>query len=113
MEQSPSCEVKSHLACQEIPRLLCNPDVQYCVHKTPHLSLSRARCINSTNFQPISLRFILILPYLLRLDPPSSVLHSGFPTKILYVFLRSTMRATFPPISSSLIYHNNICYEPG
>jgi hypothetical protein len=35
---------------------------------------------------------------LLRLDFPSGLFPSGFPTNILYVFIISPMRATAPPI---------------
>jgi len=34
MEQIPSWEPNSHSASQEIPHLLCNPKVHYCVHKS-------------------------------------------------------------------------------
>jgi hypothetical protein len=35
MEQSPSSEADSHLASQEISRLLWNPGVHYRVHNSP------------------------------------------------------------------------------
>jgi len=38
MEQSPFSEANSHLASQEIPCLLWNLKVHYCVHKRPPLA---------------------------------------------------------------------------
>jgi hypothetical protein len=61
-----------------------------------HRSLSRARWIQSTLSQTISLRSILILPYNLRLGLPSGLFPSSFPTKILYTLLFYHMRATCP-----------------
>jgi len=56
-------------------------------------------------FTPISLRFFLILSSHLHLGLPSGLFLSGFPTKILYAFLLSSMRAT---CSAHLILLNMI-----
>ena len=61
-----------------------------------HLSLSWASPIQSIYPHPTSWRSILILSAHLRLDLPSGLLPSGFPTKTLYTPLSTPIRATCP-----------------
>jgi hypothetical protein len=87
-ELSPSWGAVNCAATQELPSILWNPKAPYRVHKSHPLVLSH---INS-----ISLRSILILSTYLRLDLPSGLFHSGFPTNILHAFLFFPIRATCP-----------------
>ena len=61
-----------------------------------HLSLPWASPIQSIYPHPTSWRSILILSINLRLDLPSGLLPSGFPSKTLYTPLSSPIRATCP-----------------
>ena len=64
-----------------------------------HLSLSWASPIQSIYPHPTSWRSIQILSTHLRLDLPSGLLPSGFPTKNLYTRFSSAIRATCSAIS--------------
>jgi len=94
--QSPSSEADSHSAIQEIPRLLCNRKIHYCVHKmTPLIPI-----LSQTNpvytFPHYFPEIQLTLPSLLRLDLPSGLFPLLFPTKIMYAFHISPMHAACP-----------------
>jgi hypothetical protein len=60
-----------------------------------HLFLFWARPIQSTSPHPTSPRSSLILSTHLRLDFPSGLFHSGFPTNNLYAFLFYPIRTTW------------------
>jgi len=94
MEQSPSEEANRFSASQEIPSILRNPKVHHRIHKSRHLSLSWASSIQSMLPHPTSWRSILILFSHIRLDLPSGLFPSGFPTKTLCTPLLSPVRAT-------------------
>ena len=62
--------------------------------RTIHVSSSWTRSIKSKLFHPTSLRSILILLSHLRLVIGSYLFSLGFPNKILYAFILSSVRAT-------------------
>jgi len=86
MEQNP-WEANSHSANQEILHLLWNMKVYFCVHK------SQMHPVHTIPpyFTNIHSNIILLF------TPMSSQwsLHTGFPTKILYVFLLFPMLVTY------------------
>jgi hypothetical protein len=92
MEQSP-CEADSMLI-REIARLLWKSKVHYRVRKLRPPFHILSQLIQSTPFQTSSLRSILILFSHLCRCLASSLFPSGFPTKIVYVFLMSPIRST-------------------
>ena len=61
-----------------------------------HLSLPTASSIQSIPPHPTSWRSIIILSSHLRLGLPNGLFPLGFPTKILYTLLPSSIRATYP-----------------
>ena len=61
--------------------------------RASHLSLSWVRATKSMPPYPTSRRSILILSSNLRLGPPCCLLPLGFPTKNLYSYLLSSIRA--------------------
>ena len=70
---------------------------------TRHLFLSWASWIQSIPPHPTSWSSVLILSTHLRLDLPSSILSSGFPTKTLYKLSSPPYELHAPPISFFLI----------
>jgi len=95
-EQSPPWEPNSHSASQEIPHSYGTRRLITVFTRARHWFLFGATCIQSTTSNPISLKPILILSYLLRLGFPSVLCPFGFRTKILYAFFISPMSATCP-----------------
>ena len=94
MKQSPSWEANRFAASQEIPRILWNPKVHYCIHRCPPPVPSWASSIQSKPPHSTSWRSILILSSHLGL--PSGLFPPGFPTKTLVTPLVSPIRATCP-----------------
>jgi hypothetical protein len=102
-EQSPSWEANSHSANQEISRLLRNLKLHQRVHKRPALVSVLSQMHPDHKLKSNSLKPISIVSSHVRLDFPCGFFPSGFPTKTVYEFLISSLRATCPSISSSLI----------
>jgi len=103
MKHSSPWEANSHSASREIPHVLWNTRRFITVFKRArHWSISWARCFQSTLYQTICLRSILIFSSYLRLGLPSSLFSSGFTTKILYAFLISLHECYMPYPSYSL-----------
>jgi hypothetical protein len=82
------------LARQEIPCILWNPKVHYCIRPPSVHILTQITAVHAPP-NPTSWRSILILSSYLCLDLPSVLVPSGLPTKLLYAALPS-------PIQNSL-----------
>jgi hypothetical protein len=91
-ELSPSWEVASCMATQELPDILWNLKVHYHDHKSPPLVPILSQ-INPVHTIPSYLRHTLILSTHLSLGLPNGLLPSSLPTNILYAFLFSPMCA--------------------
>jgi hypothetical protein len=83
LEQNLSWEAYSHSASQEIPRILRNPKVYYCIHESPPLVsiLSQMNPVHShpNYFPKIISNIILALP--------DGLLPSGFSNQVLCTFI--------------------------
>jgi len=86
-------------AVHEIPHLLRNPKVHYRVHKS-----------QSTSFQPICLRSILILSFYLRLYLPGGLHPSSLRSKFC-IYSHLPIRSTCPPPHPPRFDHPNISEE--
>ena len=99
MEQSPSREVNQFSASQEIPRILWNPKDYYRIYKCPRPVPILSQINQSIPAHPTTLRSILLLSSHLRLDLPSGLFPSSFPTRTLYTPLLSLTVLHAPPTS--------------
>jgi hypothetical protein len=97
MEHSPSCEASISSSSQEIPCILKNPKVHYCVHNSLPLVpiLRQTKRAHAPSTDLVRTLFNIILP-----PPdhslPSRLFSSGFPTKTHYKPLLPPIHATYP-----------------
>jgi hypothetical protein len=103
-DPNPSCEAASRLATQEFINILWISKVHYNVHKNPPQNPILSQINPTIPPDTISLRSILILSYHLRLGLPAGLFPYGFPTKILYAFVSSSMLAACCPPHLPQIY---------
>lgn len=95
--QSPS-EANSHSSCQEFSQLLRSLSFIRAHHKF----VSWTTKIHSTLSLPASFRFILLISCNKLLS-----LFFSFPTEIVYVLVKCSMRALPRPFNSSRFHHPN------
>ena len=105
MQQSPSWDVNRFSASQEIPRILWNPKVHYCIYKFPPPVpiLSQINPVHAP-LQPTSWRSVLILSSHLRLGLPSCLFPSGFATKTCIHL--SSHRTCYMPLKSHSSFYD-------
>ena len=99
MEQSPSWKPDRFAASQEIPNILWNPKVHYCIHNCslPVLVLRQLDPVHTPTSHFLKIHFNIILPSTPWSSKwPSGLFPSGFPTKTLYTTILSSIRATCP-----------------
>ena len=96
MEQSPSLKANMSLAGQEIPHILWNLKVHYCIPKRLLPGLYWAWLKQSVPPHPVSWRSILMSSSHLYLGLPSGFFHSGLLTKTIYAPLLVAIHATCP-----------------
>jgi len=107
MEQSPSRETNRFSANKEIPRMLWNPMVQYCIHKCPPPvpMLSQLNPVHTPTSHFPKIHLNIILPSMP--GSPKWYLSLRFPPPKPCIELSSPYVLHAPPISFFLFYHQN------
>jgi hypothetical protein len=101
IKQSPSWEANSRSLSQEIPRLLCNPNVQYCLNKNPPLVPLLSQMNPVQNLTPYFFNRAGIAQSAQRLGnfllpPVSSYPYMLCPNIFLSILFSNTLNLFFP-----------------
>ena len=99
MEQSSFWNPNGFSTSQEIPLILRNPKVPYCIYNCPPpvRILSQINSVRTLTFHFLKIHFIIIL------GPPSGLFPSGLPTKTMYAPLLFPYVLHAPSISFSIL----------
>jgi hypothetical protein len=114
VEQSPSWEANRFSASQEIPHILWNPNVNYCIHKHPHpvSILSQLDLVHNPTSHFLKIRLNIILPS--TPGSPKWPLSFRFPHQNpVYprTSLLSLIRATsLQPLEDDIYFRKNLCW---
>jgi len=97
MKHSPAWEANRFSASQEIPGILYNPKLQYCIHKCPS-SVPLPSHLDPVHPQhpPSRISIIILYTYLHLCLPSGLSLSFGFPQQNPNMPLLSPLRATCP-----------------